>query len=696
MTLEVGAWVLLHDGRAARIARLVDGPAGQMVEAETVDGDVIDRPESYAQARWRPIEEDGLAVRLALDPEGLRSDVESKPAEVVVAALRDIGREVNQAELKAALTRKLIPATEFTAWWKRVQPLLSTDDRVDAGLARVRRYRLLEPGSSQRLKSMPRVTAEIRNGRKLADAPQLKHAREQASNDPTAAVEDARPEAALAKRADLDPTDRFMAAELGVWIKLWDDRRSIDLLGPDLAHVDLLRISQHKSRSTALEWYVQWLRAQSEPVAATGVAEILQSASVLGPPWSAVAGALAAGLGIDRQDFVAAAFTWSMPGSDEAGPAKVPADLATYDRRLERVQAVVTSGDETDRRGLARGALGALQRFPFVDSAHPSVGPLLRKLAKCWLEARGGPGGSHGQPADLAALPAPSMTAVLQVAPDGLLSVIRPALEQAYVKDPQAYRVPIEVLAARRKIDPGSIALAAARRAIREGSALTLLAQAVALAKEEGIRVESANLAVAASSDDRHALAILNEVADRAAAALLEGSIDSAPALSFTQPGWRRFAAAMFGELERARGSEKAALAKVVELETEVGRLKALEEQRRAALAEARAESGAQGRASASAVAAGALRPVAAALADSYEANSLEALRDRLEAVVQRAGISVVIRSGEVVAFDPTRQRWVGEGDPPETVMALSPALVLRGEGNDEVLVVPARVVAAK
>ena len=43
-----------------------------MVEAETADGQVVDRPESYALARWRVIDEDGLAVRLALDPEGVR------------------------------------------------------------------------------------------------------------------------------------------------------------------------------------------------------------------------------------------------------------------------------------------------------------------------------------------------------------------------------------------------------------------------------------------------------------------------------------------------------------------------------------------------------------------------------------------------------------------------------------------------
>jgi hypothetical protein len=695
MTLEVGAWVLLHDGRAARIARLVEGPAGQMVEAETADGQVVDRPESYALARWRVIDEDGLAVRLALDPEGVRSDFVSKPVEVVVAALRDLGREVNQAELKDALTHDLIPEREFTVWWKRVQPLLSSDERVDAGLARVRRYRLLPPGSAQTGKAMPRVTAELRNGRKLADAPQLKHAREQASNDPTAAADDARSEAVLAERENLDPTDRFMAAELGVWIRLWDDHRSIDLLGPDLGHVDLLRISQYKSRSTALDWYAKWLRAQTEPTPTPEVPEILQSASVLGPPWSDVAGALATRLGIERQDFVAAALTWSMPGSAEAGTAKMPADLLTYDRRLERVQALATSGDETDKRGFARGALAALQGFPLIDSTHASVGQVLRNLVKCWLSARRA-GPSETNLADLAALPAASMTAVLQIAPDGFLSVMRPALEQAYVKDPQAYRVPVEVLAARRKIDPGSIALAAARRAIRQGNGPALVAQALALAKEEVIRVESANLAVAVSADDRQALAVLNEAADGAAAGLLEGSIESAPALSFMQSTWRRFATAMLAELERARASERLALLKLAELEAEVQRLRALEEQRRVALTEARADAGAQGRASASALAAGALRPVAAALADSYEAKSLEALRDRLEAVVLRAGISVVIRSGEVVAFDPTRQRWVGEGDPPETVMALSPALVLRGEGSDEVLVVPARVVASK
>jgi len=87
----------------------------------------------------------------------------------------------------------------------------------------------------------------------------------------------------------------------------------------------------------------------------------------------------------------------------------------------------------------------------------------------------------------------------------------------------------------------------------------------------------------------------------------------------------------MLAELERANRSEKAALSRVVELEAEVERLRALEEQRRVALTEARAKPEHRVRASVSAAASGALRPVAAALADSYEANSLEALRDRLE-----------------------------------------------------------------
>ena len=286
------------------------------------------------------------------------------------------------------------------------------------------------------------------------------------------------------------------------------------------------------------------------------------------------------------------------------------------------------------------------------------------------------------------------MSAILHTIPAGMLESLRPALEQAYVRDPKSYREPIEVFAALRGVDPGSIALAAARRAIREGSGAILVGQALALAKDEVIRIESANLAVAVSTEDRRGLEVLNEAAERTAEHLLAGSVEAPPSLAFVQSTWRRFAMAMVVELERASRSEKLAVEKVAELEAEVERLQSLETQRLAALNEARAEAGAQGRASVSTLAAGALRPVAAAVADSYESKSLEALQDRLEGLLLRAGISIAIKAGETVSFDPTRQRWVGEGDPPEIVRALSPAIVTRGEGNEETVVVPARVVA--
>jgi hypothetical protein len=696
MTLQVGEWVLLHDGRAARIARLAVGPAGKMIEAETVDGQMVDRPESYATARWRPIAEDGLAVRLALDPEGVRSDVASKPVEVVVAALRDIGEEVSQAELREVLIRRVIPREDFAAWWKRVQPQLSWDERVDAGLARTRRYRLLMPGEIQTIRVVPRVSEELRNGRKLLDAPQLKGARERASSDPSKASDEARPEAALAQREDVDPTDRFMAAELGVWIGLWDADRGRDMLGSDLPCVDLMRISQHKSRSTALEWYATWLAGLGEAFAAADASAILRSAAALGPPWTVTAGQIGLRLGIDPSKLLEASLTWSMPGSPEAGQVKLPADLDTYDRRIERIRAAVAAGNQEEMPGLARGAVAALREFPLVESANSGVAQTLRGLAKCWLFARQAAPSPLKYVSDLAGLPARSMTAALGLIPDAMVEALRPAVEQAYVLDPQAYREPVEVFAARRKTDPGAIALKAARRAVRESKALELAAQALELAEEEVVRVESANLAVAVNPDDLQALGVLNEAADGVSELLLDGVVDSSATVLFSPSSWRRFAMSMVGELERAKRAEDLATAKVAELAVEVERLSALDEQRRAALTEVRAEVGAQGRASASAVAAGALRPVAAALADSFEANSLDALRDRLEGVILRAGISIVIQAGEVVGFDPTRQRWVGEGEPPDRVLALSPALVIRGEGNEETVVVPARVVAAR
>ena len=92
------------------------------------------------------------------------------------------------------------------------------------------------------------------------------------------------------------------------------------------------------------------------------------------------------------------------------------------------------------------------------------------------------------------------------------------------------------------------------------------------------------------------------------------------------------------------------------------------------------------------------LRPFAMALADSYESKDLAALQDALIGLFERGGVRLTVDVGERQEFDPRRHRWVGEGPPTRLIRALSPGfeIVADGsEGADEIVVVPARVVAA-
>jgi hypothetical protein len=145
-----------------------------------------------------------------------------------------------------------------------------------------------------------------------------------------------------------------------------------------------------------------------------------------------------------------------------------------------------------------------------------------------------------------------------------------------------------------------------------------------------------------------------------------------------------------------AASREQQALANAARATEEAAQLRQVAESRSSSLVEARTTAGSASRQDASKLASGLLRPVALAVADSFEGNSLEALQDRLLAVLQRARINPILEVGEQTAFDPIRHQWVGEGTPEETVRAISPGFVARLEGEEDVVLVPARVVAPR
>ena len=110
----------------------------------------------------------------------------------------------------------------------------------------------------------------------------------------------------------------------------------------------------------------------------------------------------------------------------------------------------------------------------------------------------------------------------------------------------------------------------------------------------------------------------------------------------------------MYGRLEEAADNERQARAEAAVRGATRSGGAAAAEQSRTALAASRSSAESQSRASSTRVIANVLKPIAAALADSIEAPSLEALQDRLAAALDRARIEPILAPGDVQPFDPT------------------------------------------
>ena len=273
----------------------------------------------------------------------------------MVDAIRELGGEAETARIQELLERTVGTSVgtgdDFKDWWRRVQQKLGDDSRIDDSRSLERRYRLLDEGEGKRQPLRDRVSEEERGGRRLAFAPLLKSARELARAKKPPLTDDERVElereATLADLSGLDPTDRFMAAELGTWIGLQTVAEASAVLAEDLLLLDLLRIPHKASRGAALDWLSSWVDAHIEDWTGqvVGAPPTLASAVALGDPWAAAAASLAARMGVSRGAMVEGAVSWSYPGSDESKPWKLPADYLPYLARLERIETLLVAAD---------------------------------------------------------------------------------------------------------------------------------------------------------------------------------------------------------------------------------------------------------------------------------------------------------------------------------------------------------------
>jgi molecular chaperone GrpE (heat shock protein) len=130
----------------------------------------------------------------------------------------------------------------------------------------------------------------------------------------------------------------------------------------------------------------------------------------------------------------------------------------------------------------------------------------------------------------------------------------------------------------------------------------------------------------------------------------------------------------------------------VVESATRVAELEAALERRREAIQEVQQQRSDDQASSAQRIATSLYKPIAAALADSFEANSLVALQDALSAALARARIEPIAEPGTVVPFDPDLHSWVGAGYPGAMVRVLTPGFITRREEADVMVLALARV----
>jgi hypothetical protein len=705
MTDLEGRWARLPSGRLVHII----GIDGDMVVAETTRGTTVDRPLTYVMTRWILLADDSLTVQGATKPEDLKARLEANPVDVVVDAIRELGGEAETAQIKELLAQTLGEwvgtGDTFKVWWRQIQQKLGDDPRIDDSKSLERRYRLLADGEQKRQAYRDRVSDGERNGRRLADAPTLRRARARAREKKAPLTDDdrieLRLEAALAQLPELDSTDRFMAAELGTWIGAITVEEAVANLGEDLLLIDLMRVPLNASRDAALTWLRSWLDTHLEDWTwrEADPPPTVASAAALGKRWGPVAESLAAALGLSRSTVIRAAITWSYPGSEESRPWKIPEDFESYGDRLKRFEGMWGTAEAEMVAGIEHGALLVLKGLAESRTYGETALMLLRQVAQLAADARKRLGQTTAAPAVAAHLP-PARFMVLLSALDAtdrkLARIYVDAVEQAFERDPDAYAEVVRLLGSLISEDSGRIALGVARRVAARGQITALASVAALLAVDPGARADSVAIAGTLEPDRPRVALELDKIASLAADGLLAGNTETPGALVFSPSTWRTFATEMIGRIEAAAANERAARQAATDAARRSVEVAAAVKQAQAALATSRLSTEIDSRLSNTRLAANILKPVAAALADSVEAPSLEALQDRLAATLDRARIEPILEPGIVQPFDPDRHRWVDEGAPTDLVTAVSPGFMARLEGEDDFVLVPARVVAPR
>ena len=173
---------------------------------------------------------DGLRVLAAREPGRLRALIEARDPQIVVSALRDLGRAATQAQMKPRIEAVLKPG-EWSAWWKEAKEKLKSDPRLDLSEAYQQVFKLASEDHSREV-TLPELSPRAGEaGLGLV----RKFLREHPEQEPRLAAHAGKVVARWAEDPKLDPATRAQALCHAVSWKALSREAARDVLGKLIA-----------------------------------------------------------------------------------------------------------------------------------------------------------------------------------------------------------------------------------------------------------------------------------------------------------------------------------------------------------------------------------------------------------------------------------------------------------------------------
>ena len=427
--------------------------------------------------------------------------------------------------------------------------------------SREKRYRLLREGEQRSTTPRPALQLEERRGRILADAPQLREARKAAregrelSTDELALVQI---EVEIASNPKADPTDRFMAAELGTWTDRLTRDEALSLLGSDVLAIDLLRVPQNESKDRALEWALGYL--EDQPSAGPDDPITLVSAVAAGAPWAGRALAAVSHSQVASRRVAEGFLGWAIPGAEETGPAKFPEDLETLERRIERAREALPRPSRRLRPPASSSALCAPSISWLPRTRTPSYRErLFTDIARlAWQARRRAASGTPPRLDDRGHLRTEALRVLIETSTRDDLAALEPAVRAAFRKRPNEYASVFEFLARSTGQDPAVKAMEVIRDVASTAGLRPMAAHAFAwgAANHSPALSEIASLAGTIAPDDQGVRTRLDQIAREHADAALAGDV-VAGAAWFSAQSWAGFVGSLLQRIDDAFSRER-------------------------------------------------------------------------------------------------------------------------------------------